>query len=148
MRKRNLLLINESQRGTLYPFPANFPLPPSVEVGEQNTKFYQTNRVKTLNGEVCPVYVENAMTVNLDEVADPVGESPSVPENEPTKEYVDKQGTGYPVAPNPAPVSPLAKNADEQVKEELAEIIASTDDYEELYNAVVKWHNNNLLNRL
>lgn len=143
MRKRNLLLINESQRGTLYPFPANFPLPPSVEVGEHNTKFYQTNRVKTLNGEVCPVYVENAMTVNLDEVSDPV--DPSVQQEEPVES--ERKGTDYPVTPNPAPTSNLVKNADEEVKEELSEILV-IDDYEELYNAVVKWHNNNLLNRL
>lgn len=145
MRKRNLLLINESQRGTLYPFPANFPLPPSVEVGEHNTKFYKTDRAKTIDGEVCPVYVENAMTVKLDAVSDPVDASTQV--EEPQESPSERQGTDYPVTPNPAPTSNLVKNADEEVKEQLSEILV-IDDYEELYNAVVKWHNNNLLNRL
>lgn len=74
MIKRNLLLVDKLKRGVLYPFPANFQLPPSVTVGEHEQVFSRTDRVKTTNGEVCPVYIEGNVNFSLDEVSDPVAE--------------------------------------------------------------------------
>jgi len=88
MKKRNLLLINKLQKGVLRPFPSNFDLPPSVTVGEHETQFFKTERVKTISGEQCPVYVERNINFNLDEVCDP-----QVPDEEPETTTLPKSSS-------------------------------------------------------
>lgn len=76
MIKRNLLLLSNTGRGALKPFPAKFELPSSIVAGEKEIEFFKTNRVKTIDGEQCPIYVEGKYSqLNLDDFSDPVEES-------------------------------------------------------------------------
>lgn len=71
MRKpRNLLFLNNTGNGFLYQFPSNFELPPKIVAGRDNITFVKTNRVRTVNDEVLPIYLEANARINLEEYAD------------------------------------------------------------------------------
>ena len=75
MIKRNLLLLSNSGQGALKPFPEKFELPMSITAGEQETEFFRTDRVKTIRGEVCPIYVQGRnFQLDINQFADPVVE--------------------------------------------------------------------------